>query len=649
MVLKLFSLIIIDCMEGGSAGGGKIVYLTHGIMEEGVNEAVRKSMLEISKRTARAKEIVSYERKLEAGRYENGIHFSARSELPKLLAELKPDLIHLFNPDLDYYKADIFDFRIIHTLSSNCPLKMETETETGKALKERTEYSLDQGELLIVPETERILKRLESGGIRCYGVVHPGIDLEHFRPRQVTASAEKERAGRKFRVGFASSPFEETGWKSRGIDLLLSAAAVMKDVEFRLAWREFAYSRVVGLVNARGLGNVQVINGDIDMLKFYEEVDATIVPFVGSFFNHDAPLSAIEGMAMGKPAVITEDVGLSDMIAKEGAGAVCKAEISSLVEGIGKLKADYESCSKKARGMCEKYFDIKKQSAAYEGIYGKHTGGSRAISLNRWKKALEAANRQLVIGAENIKDHYTRQETADEYDETRFRKFPYDVLFELEKNLVKAALADYIRRNRIEGRPKALDIATGTGRMLEVLEPLCDCIGMDNSQKMLEIARQKFPKAELLERDWLDMDFAGQFDVITCMRLLRHYRYPERKMLYKKIGEALKPSGICFIDFPSRDGELPIRDREGWDKYDVYDVFWTPDTLESELRNNGFKIVSSFGTGGKISLGERLEKNMGKNGLLDFLTEKYYYLQEQMESRKAEKPLHWIVAFSKLS
>lgn len=79
-----------------------------------------------------------------------------------------------------------------------------------------------------------------------------------------------------------------------------------------------------------------------------------------------------------------------------------------------------------------------------------------------------------------------------------------------------------------------LDVATGTGRMLSILGPLCDRgIGIDLSQKMTSVARSAIQQAELShctirQDDMYQMRFAdNSFDTVTIDQVLYFAERPE--------------------------------------------------------------------------------------------------------------------------
>ena len=87
------------------------------------------------------------------------------------------------------------------------------------------------------------------------------------------------------------------------------------------------------------------------------------------------------------------------------------------------------------------------------------------------------------------------------------------------------------------------------------------------------------------------------YDAVTCFRYIRHFEYATRKLIYDKFRNILTEDGILIFDVPNIDFELPLKKIKGWDKYNIYDVFFDRETIEEELRLSGFRIKYIIPTG----------------------------------------------------
>jgi SAM-dependent methyltransferase len=78
-------------------------------------------------------------------------------------------------------------------------------------------------------------------------------------------------------------------------------------------------------------------------------------------------------------------------------------------------------------------------------------------------------------------------------------------------------LLDWIERNKRSAGNRLLDVACGTGRHLEYLREHYQVEGLDLSEEMLAVARQRNPGVVFHWADMIDFDLGQQFDVVTCL------------------------------------------------------------------------------------------------------------------------------------
>ncbi len=112
-------------------------------------------------------------------------------------------------------------------------------------------------------------------------------------------------------------------------------------------------------------------------------------------------------------------------------------------------------------------------------------------------------------------------------------------------------------------RPKILDVACGTGDMimcmkkgLEKRNTAAEFYGLDCSEKMLEIAREKVPFAELKAGNAEEIPFPSEsFDLVSVAFGLRNFSDRERSI--KEIHRVLKDNGLLLIlEFSRNEGFL---------------------------------------------------------------------------------------------
>lgn len=100
------------------------------------------------------------------------------------------------------------------------------------------------------------------------------------------------------------------------------------------------------------------------------------------------------------------------------------------------------------------------------------------------------------------------------------------------------------------GTRTVLELACGTGAILEQLHPHYELTGLDLSQEMLEVARQKVPQARLLRDDMTRFDLGERFDVVLCVfDSLNHLvSFEQWEAVFDRAREHLHDGGIFVFD-----------------------------------------------------------------------------------------------------
>ncbi len=96
-----------------------------------------------------------------------------------------------------------------------------------------------------------------------------------------------------------------------------------------------------------------------------------------------------------------------------------------------------------------------------------------------------------------------------------------------------------------------LDLACGTGTLTKhLLERGYDMIGVDASDAMLNIARQKCPEALLLQQDMREFELYGTVDAIVCMLDGVNYLTEDGDLdtLFHLCNNYLNPNGLLLFD-----------------------------------------------------------------------------------------------------
>ena len=105
-----------------------------------------------------------------------------------------------------------------------------------------------------------------------------------------------------------------------------------------------------------------------------------------------------------------------------------------------------------------------------------------------------------------------------------------------------------LKQAGIKKGDRVLDLGCGNGRYCEVLMDT-EYVGIDNSEKLIEIANQKYPFAKFITAPVFDIPFPDNyFDKVICIAVLHHI--PSLKLRIKTLQEikrVLKPGGILVL------------------------------------------------------------------------------------------------------
>lgn len=224
-----------------------------------------------------------------------------------------------------------------------------------------------------VAETPALAASLRAAGappdrIR---VIPPGVDLGVFTPAAPPAFP--------FRILFASSPSRVEEFEARGIPLLVATARQCPDIEMVLCWRAWGDTNAA----ARALEalspppNLRLVRpGPDGMPELFRSAHAVVCAYTPGF-GKSAPNSILEGLACGRPALVTDGCALGEMIAGAGAGVVVRRSPEGLAAGIETLRASYGEFAAAARRLAETRFDEARFCAEYGALYEELRGSRR--------------------------------------------------------------------------------------------------------------------------------------------------------------------------------------------------------------------------------------------------------------------------------
>ncbi|MFO1476090.1 MAG: class I SAM-dependent methyltransferase [Verrucomicrobiota bacterium] len=155
-------------------------------------------------------------------------------------------------------------------------------------------------------------------------------------------------------------------------------------------------------------------------------------------------------------------------------------------------------------------------------------------------------------GAVSYASRFEQPASVDSYERGEYSPGSYPSLIWA---LQQPWLERIISSSRSPSRPlKLLDFACGTGRILSFVEPLADeAVGVDLSEQMIGVARQKCRKARLIAGNLLSnpslLPGGSVFDVVTCFRFLLNVEPALRAAALRRLRSLVRdPGGILLVN-----------------------------------------------------------------------------------------------------
>jgi len=234
-----------------------------------------------------------------------------------------------------------------------------------------------------------------------------------------------------------------------------------------------------------------------------------------------------------------------------------------------------------------------------------------------------------------IKKYYQNEICALKYVNERFT-------FPLGKILHEKQVSVVNRYISLTNSKKILELACGPGRITQDVEVPANvkCVAVDASDEMLKIAKEKLQGKKrwiLRKEDIFLMELEERFDLIFSFRFVRHFRKKDRTKIYGTVKKHLIDKGIFIFDVVNKEISLPLRLREGLDRYPVYDKLYTREEFLKEMEEEGFWVKELIPVYPYYNLLFKIQIYLGPR--FEKLT---YSLLRFIENRFIGKNLEWI-------
>lgn len=165
----------------------------------------------------------------------------------------------------------------------------------------------------------------------------------------------------------------------------------------------------------------------------------------------------------------------------------------------------------------------------------------------------------------------------------------------------KPLLQKIFLRHSQSKQKRYLDFAVGTGRILAVVgQYFSHVVGLDVSEDMMLVAKNKVPKAEFIRmditREKLDI---GKFDVISSFRFLLNAEPELREKALKSLRTAIDDNGVLIVNNHLNGTSLIgiICRIRNLIKGKEHHIILTDNDVRILMASCGFKVVEYYGFG----------------------------------------------------
>jgi ubiquinone/menaquinone biosynthesis C-methylase UbiE len=173
-----------------------------------------------------------------------------------------------------------------------------------------------------------------------------------------------------------------------------------------------------------------------------------------------------------------------------------------------------------------------------------------------------------------------------------YDKVAEDYLSQRNENLEEMSfLPEFISYIPKDGR--ILDAGCGGGLpFTKYLSEQFEVIGIDISEKQIELAKKNVPKATFYRKDMTNLNFSNDyFDGILAYYSIIHVPRDEQPALFTNFYRMLKPQGVALFCLHSTDDPESL-----YDDFFGEEMYWSGYDAETNLdllRKVGFEIIWS--------------------------------------------------------
>jgi glycosyltransferase involved in cell wall biosynthesis len=195
-------------------------------------------------------------------------------------------------------------------------------------------------------------------------LIENGIDTKAFSPTSVAnKAAEKTKLG--LSPQFPTVLFVGSGFARKGAFELLVAVSTLPDFQLIIVGQDKQLAKLNKRVKALKLEKRVLVTGpQHDIKNHLAAADLFCLPSLYDPF----PNAVLEALCSALPVVVTDAVGIADVVSQHNAGMVCEKQVASIANALQCVWKNREAMSENALTLSKNY-DLAKASQQWLSLY----------------------------------------------------------------------------------------------------------------------------------------------------------------------------------------------------------------------------------------------------------------------------------------
>lgn len=274
-------------------------------------------------------------------------------------AETRHQITHVYFSVLRWFPVlGLLKNPIVYTVSASLdPAKPPASLERLKRLAR------------IVVSNDRDADTLCSWGVSNFELIPTAIDT-------TAVSRTPAALWRDLILLMASAPWHPRHFDTKGVDLLLEAAAKTPDLRLILLWRGMLQDELAERIARFGLQDrVEVINEKAPIDRYLARAHATVLLAKQRFVVKAYPHSLLESLSGGKPVLLSDKIPMADFVRRHGCGIVVdEMTVPGVVSALNQLRRSYDALAQKTEALTLETFSWQSMANAHRAMYARITG-----------------------------------------------------------------------------------------------------------------------------------------------------------------------------------------------------------------------------------------------------------------------------------